>query len=94
MANKKKGVFYFLNRMGKNRSSNGYGNIFERFIDKIFANVAKKMQEKAIEKKCKKDPEFAKNYKTLEKLRAQVEEDLRKKGMTVSERAAQIARED
>ena len=78
--------------MAKNRSTNE--SIFERFIDKIFANTAKRMHTKAIEKLSSEDPEFAKNYKELQKLRDKMEEDLRKKGMTVSERAAQIARED
>ncbi len=78
--------------MGKNRSTNE--SIFERFIDNIFANAAKKMHTKAIEKLSREVPEFAKNYKELQKLRDKMEEDLRKKGMTISERAAQIARED
>ena len=68
--------------------------IIDKFIDKIFAKTAKKMQSKAIAKLSKEDPDFAKNYKELQKLRDKMEKDLKKKGMTIAQRAAQIARED
>ena len=68
--------------------------IIDKFIDKIFAKTAKKMHSKAIAKLSKQDPEFAKNYKTLQQLRAKIEKDMKNKGKGVSQTAAQIARED
>ena len=68
--------------------------IIDKFIDKIFAKTAKKMHSKAIAKLSKQDPEFAKNYKTLQQLRAKIEKDMTNKGKGVSQTAAQIARED
>ena len=68
--------------------------IIDNFIDKIFAKTAAKMHSKAIAKLSKEDPNFAKNYKELQKLRDKMEKDLKKKGMTIAQRAAQIDRED
>ena len=68
--------------------------IIDKFIDKIFAKTAKKMHSKAIAKLSKQDPEFAKNYKTLQQLRAKIEKDMKNKGKDVSQTAAQIAKEN
>ena len=53
-------------------------SIIEGFFDKVFATVAKKAHNKAIQNLAKKDPEFAKNYKTLQKLRDKIEKDMKK----------------
>ena len=66
--------------------------ILESFLDKIFANAAKKLQSDAIKKLAKKDKTFAKNYATLVKLRDKVEKDLRAKGIDPDEEARKALR--
>ena len=66
--------------------------IIEGFLDKIFANAAKKLQSDAIKKLAKKDKTFAKNYATLVKLRDKVEKDLRAKGIDPNEKARETLR--
>jgi len=66
--------------------------IIESFLDKIFANAAKKAQNDAIKKLAKKDKTFAKNYDTLVKLRDKVEKDLRAKGIDPDEEALKAMR--
>ncbi len=66
--------------------------IIEGFLDKIFANAAKKAQNDAIKKLAKKDKTFAKNYDTLVKLRDKVEKDLKAKGVDINDRGREILR--
>ena len=66
--------------------------IIEGFLDKIFANAAKKAQSDAIKKLSKKDKTFAKNYATLVKLRDKVEKDLKAKGIDPDEEARNALR--
>jgi len=66
--------------------------IIEGFLDKIFANAAKKLQSDAIKKLAKKDKTFAKNYATLVKLRDKVEKDLKAKGIDPDEKAREAMR--
>ena len=66
--------------------------IIEGFLDKIFANAAKKEQIDAIKKLSKKDKTFAKNYATLVKLRDKVEKDLKAKGIDPDEEARKALR--
>ncbi len=66
--------------------------IIEGFLDKIFANAAKKAQNDAIKKLAKKDKTFAKNYATLVKLRDKVEKDLKAKGVDINDRGREILR--
>ena len=66
--------------------------IIEGFLDKIFANAAKKSQSDAIKKLSKKDKTFAKNYATLVKLRDKVEKDLKAKGIDPDEEARKALR--
>lgn len=66
--------------------------IIESFLDKIFANAAKKAQNDAIKKLAKKDKTFAKNYATLVKLRDKVEKDLKAKGVDINDRGREILR--
>ncbi len=66
--------------------------IIESFLDKIFANAAKKAQNDAIKKLAKKDKTFAKNYDTLVKLRDKVEKDLKAKGVDINDRGREILR--
>ena len=66
--------------------------IIESFLDKIFANAAKKAQNDAIKKLAKKDKTFAKNYDTLVKLRDKVEKDLKDKGIDPDEEARKALR--
>ncbi len=66
--------------------------IIESFLDKIFANAAKKAQNDAIKKLAKKDKTFAKNYDTLVKLRDKVEKDLKAKGIDIDDEGREILR--
>tara|TARA_B100000519_G_C13956683_1_gene303316 strand:- start:256 stop:492 length:237 start_codon:yes stop_codon:yes gene_type:complete len=66
--------------------------IIESFLDKIFANAAKKAQSDAIKKLSKKDKTFAKNYATLVKLRDKVEKDLKAKGIDIDDEGREILR--
>ena len=66
--------------------------IIESFLDKIFANAAKKAQSDAIKKLSKKDKTFAKNYATLVKLRDKVEMDLKAKGIDIDDEGREILR--
>ena len=61
--------------------------IIDNFIDKIFAKTAAKMHSKAIAKLSKEDPNFAKNYKELQKLRDKMEKDLKKEGYDYSSKS-------
>jgi len=54
-------------------------SIIEGFFDRVFASVAKKAQDKAIQNLAKKDPQFAKDYKALQKIRDKIEKDMKKK---------------
>ena len=54
-------------------------SIIEGFFDRVFATVAKKAQDKAIQNLAKKDPQFAKDYKALQKIRDKIEKDMKKK---------------
>ena len=64
-------------------------SIIEGFFDKVFATVAKKAHNKAIQNLAKKDPQFAKDYKVLQQLRDKMEKDMKKKAKDTKKKKKQ-----
>jgi len=63
--------------------------VIDKFLDKIFNSAAKKMQSSAIKKLSKADPQFKKDYDVLLKARDKMEKNLKAKGLTSADVAAQ-----
>lgn len=63
--------------------------VIDRFLDKIFNSAAKKMHSSTIKKLSKADPQFKKDYDVLLKARDKMEKNLKAKGLTSAEVAAQ-----
>jgi hypothetical protein len=63
--------------------------VIDKFLDKIFNTAAKKMQSSAIKKLSKADPQFKKDYDVLLKARDKMEKNLKAKGLTSADVAAQ-----
>ena len=63
--------------------------VIDKFLDKIFNSAAKKMHGSAIKKLSKADPQFKKDYDVLLKARDKMEKNLKAKGLTSAEVAAQ-----
>ena len=66
--------------------------IIYRFLQKIFAKAAAKGQSRVINKLSKKDPNFAKDYQTLVKMRNDLEKRINKQGIDIDQRGADILR--
>ena len=66
--------------------------IIDRFLQKIFAKAAAKGQSRVINKLSKKDPNFAKDYQTIVKMRNDLEKRLKKQGIDIDQRGADILR--